>query len=335
MSNQAIAVEHSSNRSKESIRAAQYDQLPGVTAVSTGSSVASRALRVMIGQAAVLPVCRIMIEGAAGVEKNAVAEAIHNGRQNSGLCLTINCSWEKDEGAYNRFFGAGSDDQTARWQPGYLERAAGGTLILDDVTELPRNLQASLLSFIDTGSYLHTDGLQPITADMAIIGIARSQIQAAINSRALSEGFYLRLAQLSIKVPDLQQRAADKIAIAEHLLTEINAHLGSQKTLSEKAMATIERWSWPGNIHELKTALYRSCLENPNASHIELPGVEQLMSTDTPAKPITEFVGMTFWQIEKELLYATLEHYSGDKEKTAGTLGISLKTLYNRLHAYS
>ena len=188
---------------------------------------------------------------------------------------------------------------------------------------------------MDTGQFMRTDGIQPVRAKVAIIGIARSPIDAALEAKTLREDFYYRLAQFSVRVPRLQQRAEDKLAIAEHLLREINERSGTRKVLSDQAKQALAEYTWPGNVRELKNALHRACIESDASSRIEFRELEEDTSSEVRNQQIGEFIGKTFWQIEKELLYATLDHNGGDKEKTSKMLGISLKTLYNRLHAYS
>jgi len=289
----------------------------------------------MIRQAANMAKCLVIIEGDTGTEKNAVAETVHVRSRRLGRLITVNCAGEQDESSHSRFFGVEDSATGEARHQGYLEQAAAGTLVLDDLTSLSRELQARLLSYMDNGQFIRTGGVQPVRAKVAVIGIARSPVKEALESGALREDFYYRLAQFSIRVPRLQQRSDDKLAIAAYLLQEINERNGSHKQLSEEAKRAIVDHGWPGNVRELKNALHRACIESDASPRIELRGLDENSAAETRHQQIGEFIGKTFWQIEKELLYATLDHHGGDKEKTAKMLGISLKTLYNRLHAYS
>ena len=319
------------------IESANAESIPRVdtSTIAVGESIASRDLRTMIKQAASMPRCLVIIEGDTGTEKNAVAEAVHVKSQRLGRIITVNCAGERDRNAHSRLFGVEDPAGGQAKHQGYLEQAAAGTLVLDDVTELAPELQARLLSFMDTGQFLRTDGIQPVRAKVGVIGIARSSVEEALEAGQLREDFYYRLAQFSVRVPRLQQRAEDKLAIAEHLLREINERSGTRKVLSDQAKQALADYSWPGNVRELKNALHRACIESDSSSRIEFRDLEEDTSSEARNRQIGEFVGKTFWQIEKELLYATLDHNGGDKEKTSKMLGISLKTLYNRLHAYS
>lgn len=316
---------------------ANADSIPRVdtSTIAVGASGASEDLRTMIRQAANMQKCLVVVEGETGTEKNAVAEAIHVRSKRLGRLITVNCAGEKDPSAHSRFFGVEDASTGEAKHQGYLEQAGAGTLVLDDVTELSRDLQARLLAFMDNGQFIRTGGVQPMRAKVGVIGIARASVKEALESGALREDFYYRLAQFSVRVPRLNQRSDDKLVIAEHLLREINERNGTHKTLSEQARQAISDYAWPGNVRELKNALHRACMESDAASRIDLKGLEENAAADSQNQQIGEFIGKTFWQIEKELLYATLDHHNGDKEKTAKMLGISLKTLYNRLHAYS
>ncbi len=316
---------------------ANADSIPRVdtSTIGIGTSSASEDLRTMIRQAANMQKCLVVIEGETGTEKNAVAEAIHVRSKRLGRLITVNCAGEKDPSAHSRFFGVEDPSTGEAKHQGYLEQAGAGTLVLDDVTELSRDLQARLLAFMDNGQFIRMGGVQPMRAKVGVVGIARSPIKEALEANLLREDFYYRLAQFSVRVPRLNQRSDDKLAIAEHLLREINERNGTHKVLSDQARQAIADYAWPGNVRELKNALHRACIESDASQRIDLKGLEENAAADSQNQQIGEFIGKTFWQIEKELLYATLDHHNGDKEKTAKMLGISLKTLYNRLHAYS
>jgi len=304
--------------------------------IGVGTSVASRDLRGAITRAAGMPKRLLIVTGDTGVEKNAVAEAVHKKSQCTGQFVHVNCTWEKDSSALVRFFGVANDKRCGSGlHKAYLEQAAGGTLILDNITELSRELQSRLLAFIDTGLFMKTRGVQPSRANVGVIGIARNSIQDALDNGSLSADFYYRLAQFTINVPRLQQRSGDKRAVAEQLLARINARDGSRKVLTTQAYNAIEAWHWPGNIQEMNNALHRACVESRSNTRITLAGLGTDRAIESQSQPIQDLIGKTFWQVEKELLYATLDHHGGDKEKSARMLGISLKTLYNRLHAYS
>lgn len=305
-----------------------------LSSISVGDGNESEALRLRIRQAASSGNDAVVIEGDAGTEKNAIAEAIHVQSHRPGRLITVNCRAECDDGAPVRFFGR-RDANGGSVQAGYLEQAQGGSLVLDDIAALPSDMQSRLIPFLDQGQFLPEGGAKPIKARVSVIAIVRGQTARALESETLLGDLHARLAKFSFTAPTLKQRADDALAIAEHFLREQNERNGTAKYLSEHARAVITEHDWPGNVRELKNALYRAVLESEASARLEIRGLNEYLVEASENSAISGFIGSTFWQIEKELLLATLEHNDGDKESTARMLGISLKTLYNRLHAYS
>lgn len=305
-----------------------------LSTINIGSSAASEQLRTQIRQASSSGNNAALIEGDPGTEKNAVAEAIHVNAKRPGRLIMINCAAEADDAAAQRFFGR-SEDAGEQGPVGYLGQADGGSLLLDDVTALPTALQASLLQFLDEKQFRRISGTEAVSAEVFVVAIFREDPKIALNEGRLRRDFHDRLAKFTVRVPSLTERNDDVLAIAEHLLREINERNGTSKVLSDEAKATILEHSWPGNVRELKNVLHRAALESDATTRLDIRDLDDMAVSNPGDAPISDFVGKTFWQIEKELLYATLDHNDGDKETTARMLGISLKTLYNRLHAYS
>lgn len=305
-----------------------------LSTIGVGDADSSELLRTQIRQAASTGNNAALIEGDPGTEKNAVAEAIHASAKRTGRLIMINCAAEVDEAASNRFFGRAARDGQYPLT-GYLEQADGGTILLDDVTALPIALQASLLQFLDEKQFRRMEGTESVRADVFVSAIFREDPKLALSEGRLRRDFHDRLAKFTVKVPSLVDRHPDILSIAEHLLREINDRNGTAKVLTEAAKTTIVEHSWPGNVRELKNVLHRAALESDATTQLDIRDLDDMSMANPGEAPISDFVGKTFWQIEKELLYATLDHNDGDKETTARMLGISLKTLYNRLHAYS
>ena len=305
-----------------------------LSTISVGDTEASEGLRTQIRQAASGGNDAVVIEGQSGTEKSAVAEAVHVHARRTGRLVMVNCSAESDPASSSRFFGRDVGESQSMLT-GYLEQADGGTLILDDVTALPVALQSQLLQFLDEGHFRRAGGTVPVSADVAIAAILRGNVSEAIEDGRLRRDFYDRLTKFTVTTPSLADRAEDLLAIAEHLLREINERNGTAKVLTEAARQVITEHRWTGNVRELKNVLHRAALESDASTLLDIRGLEDEDLASSSDSTISDFVGKTFWQIEKELLFATLDHNDGDKETTARMLGISLKTLYNRLHAYS
>jgi DNA-binding NtrC family response regulator len=170
--------------------------------------------------------------------------------------------------------------------------------------------------------------------DARIITATNIDPEEAVERGRLREDLFYRLAQFPIRVPALRERDGDVLLLAEHFLKECNSTTGRKKTLSDGARAALRSYDWPGNVRELKNAVLHSHLLAGGEIKLEdLPG---RVSSSSPgdADFIRLHVGTPLAEIERRTILSTLEHYEGDKKKTADVLGISLKTLYNRLKQY-
>jgi DNA-binding NtrC family response regulator len=150
----------------------------------------------------------------------------------------------------------------------------------------------------------------------------------------LREDLYYRLAQFPIQVPALRERGDDVLLLADHFLQECNHESRQKKTFNTLARKALQSYDWPGNVRELKSAVVHSHLLASDEIKLEdLPG---RVASSSPADGdfIRLYVGTPLAEIERRTILSTLEHYDGDKKKTADILGISLKTLYNRLKQY-
>jgi len=170
--------------------------------------------------------------------------------------------------------------------------------------------------------------------DARIITATNIEPQEAVERGRLREDLYYRLAQFPIRVPALRERDEDVVLLAEHFLDECNAQTGQTKTLSSRARKALQAYEWPGNVRELRNAILHSHLLA--GSEIKLEDLPGRVSSSNPGDGdyIRLCVGTPLAEIERRTILSTLEHYEGDKKKTAEVLGISLKTLYNRLKQY-
>ena len=300
-----------------------------------GSSEATRQLRHAVQRVAGMRPVRAVVTGASGVGKRNIAAAIHQESGATGRALYVDCASEVDESAARRFFGHVADGADARDDEGYVRRAANGTLVLDDLSRLPKGLQSTLITFLDTGEVTPANGYSPAAVDCAVIGILREPAADAFAAGRLREELYYGLAEAVIAVPSLSERQEDTLEIAERTIASLNAATGTDKTLSEELRARLADYEWPGNVVELKNVLRAAHAGTPADEQIGVDAVFVPALSEGGADPAAHLVGNSFWEVEKKLLLATLEHTQGNKRQAARILGISLKTLYNRLHAYS
>ena len=299
-----------------------------------GQSEATRHLRHAVQRVARMSPLRAVIIGASGVGKRNIAASIHHESRKEGRALHVNCAQEVDEAAAARFFGRVADANGRNPVEGYLVAARDGTLVLDDISRLPDALQSKLMTFLSTGEVTPVGGFEPVRVDCAVIGILREPVAAAFGDSRLREDLYYRLAEAVITVPPLSERENDTLEIAERAVAELNALTGTDKALSEELRERLRSYAWPGNVVELKNTLRAAYAGTEPDEEIEVDKVFVPALSDGSADPAAHLVGNSFWEVEKKLLLATLEFTGGNKRQAAKILGISLKTLYNRLHAY-
>ena len=302
-----------------------------------GQSEATRHLRHAVQRVARMTPVRAIITGAPGVGKRNIAVSIHHEGRAEGRVVYVNCSQEVDESAAARFFGriGGSGDGATSIE-GYLPAARNGSLVLDDLSRLPTPLQSSLMTFLDTGKIKPVNGFEAAgEVSCAVIGILRESVADAFDQGRLREDLYYALAESVITVPPLSEREEDTLEIAERAVAELNAVTGTDKALSEELRERLRDYAWPGNVVELKNTLRAAYAGTEPDEEIAVSKVFAPALSGGASDPAAHLVGNSFWEVEKKLLLATLEHTGGNKRQAAKILGISLKTLYNRLHAYA
>ena len=307
-----------------------------VTAVEpaglVGRSRASRALRARVERLARVRNLRALIVGPPGTDKRRVAARLHAESGAPGPALFVDCAHEIDAAAMTRFFGrAGDDARGVRAVPGYLARARDGTLVLDDLSLLPRDLQSVLCTAL-LGAASEPDGgvERSVGLRCGVVGILREPARIAVSTGRLSADLHLTLSGAILEVPSLDERREDIAEIAERFVAELNASEHDDKTLSDEFAVRAAERPWPGNLLQLRNALRTAYARAGPRGPIEL-GRNAAGPSDGPGAPVEALVGMRFEDVRRQLLRATLEHAGGDKRLCASLLGISLKTVYAQL----
>ncbi len=300
-----------------------------------GTSEATRQLRHAVQRVSTMSPVRAIVTGASGVGKRNIAASIHEASGATGRALYVNCASEVDDSGSRRFFGHVADGGDGREEEGYVALAAGGTLVLDDLSQLPKELQSTLITFLNTGKVTPSNGYKARKVECAVIGILREPVAQAFESGRLREDLYYALAEAIVAVPSLSERQEDTLEIAERTIAALNAASNTDKSLSEDLRARLRDYAWPGNVVELKNVLRAAHAGTAPDEEIGVDSVFVPALAEGSSEPAAHLVGNSFWEVEKKLLLATLEHTEGNKRQAARILGISLKTLYNRLHAYS
>jgi DNA-binding NtrC family response regulator len=285
----------------------------------------------------------VIVSGESGTGKEVVARALHDlsGRRN-GPFEAVNCGALAPSLMESELFGheRGSFTGADRRHHGCFERAHGGTLFLDEVTEMSPDLQVKLLRILESGQFTRVGGETKVAADARMIAATNRDVREALANGALREDLYYRLKVFQIDLPPLRERLDDVGPLVDYFLDRLQEADGVRKVFDPAAIDALMSYTWPGNIRELRNAVQRSyILANDRVIDVKaLPPevVGRRESAATPPGPphVTAYVGRSLADVERQMIEATLAHHQGKKARAAQDLGISLKTLYTRLHEY-
>ncbi len=300
----------------------------------------------------------VFITGESGTGKELVAQTVHTlSRRRKQPFLAVNCGAISPNLIESEIFGheKGSFTGADRQHLGFFERASGGTLFLDEITEMPLDLQVKLLRVLETGRFMRVGSSQSQEADVRLVAATNRPPLQAVQSGKLREDLLYRLNVFPIEVPPLRDRLSDVPLLAEHFLRAIGEQEGKAKRFMPVALERLSAGRWPGNVRELRNAVQRAYVMAEEAvidaewlppvvpGHQDGPRLMRgapLPGRDAVGQPedgdsITLRIGTSMAQTERLLILATLRHYDHHKERTAAALGISMKTLYNRLKDYA
>lgn len=278
----------------------------------------------------------VLLVGESGTGKELVARTLHLlGERADAPFEAMNCSAIPKDLFESELFGheKGAFSGALRRHEGYFERADGGTLFLDEITEMPPELQAKLLRVLELGQFRRVGGEADCSSSIRIIAATNQDPETAIRSGLLREDLYYRIARFPLHLPPLRERGEDIRGLALFFLNELNADNGSSVGISESALARLESYTWPGNVRELSSVIERAYILAEG--NIEPGHLEGLDAEPAPDEYIRVAATASVHEAERKLITAALEKYDGDKQAAARSLGISLKTLYNRLNDYA
>jgi len=295
----------------------------------------------------------VIVLGESGAGKELVANTLHKlSARAAAPFIAINCGALAENLIESELFGheRGSFTGALRTHRGCFERADGGTLFLDEITEMPLEMQVRLLRVLETGKFCRVGGDQELSTDVRVLAATNRDLQQAVSSGRLREDLMYRLCVIPVTVPPLRERGEDSVLLAQMFLNTLNEEHGESKHLSDNAMRCIRDYRWPGNVRELKNVIHRAFVLSDDEVNVDIDaaatieGAESVISVPrSPVAATTSLgepfsvripVGMSLDDAEQALIKATLDSVDGSKVKAAQVLGISLKTLYNRLHAY-
>ena len=240
-------------------------------------------------------------------------------------CVLVHCNSINEEQIELELFGT-------KDRPGAIQRANGGTLILDSIEELSLQVQRKLLRFIISGELFCVDSNIPMATNVRIISATKANLKNLIEEGLFNEDLLYRLNIMNIQMPSLKERKDDIKILSESFINNSKTH--ENKVLTSKAIERLANYNWPGNIHELKNLMERTAIlvSEQFIDETHLPELES--EVEAPVEVVEEFTEMTLHDLEKMHICKTLDHLGGNKTRAAKCLGITVKTLYNKLHSY-
>jgi len=296
----------------------------------------------------------ILITGESGSGKEVIARYVHQkSRRASKPFISVNCAAIPENLLESELFGheKGAFTGAVARRIGKFEEANGGTLLLDEISEMDARLQAKLLRAIQEREIDRVGGTKPVKVDIRILATSNRDLAQAVKDGTFREDLLYRLNVVNLRLPPLRERPGDVIALAEFFVKKYAAANGVPiRPLSAEARRRLAIHRWPGNVRELENAMHRAVLLSAGPeiedSAIRLPDGQPLAAADPMARTVQAasfaaetasraFVGQTVAAMEQQLILDTLEHCLGNRTHAANILGISIRTLRNKLKEYT
>jgi DNA-binding NtrC family response regulator len=343
-----ILLERAASQSRlaeETERLQRQLSYAGVLVDLVGSSAAMQNVFSMVRQVAPSKAA-VLITGESGTGKELVARAVHHlSPRRGGPFIAINCAAMPETLMESELFGheKGAFTGAVERRAGCFELAQHGTLLLDELAEMPVNTQAKLLRVLEDSRVRRLGGKNEIVVDVRVIAATNKNVEDALRKGDLREDLYYRLNVFQINLPPLRQREGDLPLLAEALVRDLNRKHGCKVSdVGKEALDQLRRHSWPGNVRELRNVLERAVIIAGEGSLTpqHLPRDFGVSIGARPAQENTDMdsvrlpVGTTVSEAEKQLILLTLQHTKNNKTRAAEILGISLKTLFNKLKEY-
>jgi DNA-binding NtrC family response regulator len=296
----------------------------------------------------------VLITGESGTGKEVMAKYLHGKSKRSGRAfISVNCAAIPENLLESELFGheKGAFTGAVARRIGKFEEASGGTLLLDEISEMDVRLQAKLLRAIQERLIDRVGGARPVPVDIRIIATSNRNLADAVRNGSFREDLLFRLNVVNLKLPPLRERPGDVVALADHFVAKYSKANGLPvRSLTDEARQALLRAPWPGNVRELENTLHRAVLlsqgDQIGPDAIVMPdgaGLGDVVRTANLASQAAQvadtisrtMVGRTVADVERDLILETLDHVLGNRTHAANILGISIRTLRNKLNQYS
>jgi DNA-binding NtrC family response regulator len=299
----------------------------------------------------------ILITGESGTGKELVARFVHKKSKRAGnRFVAVNCAAIPEALLESELFGheKGAFTGAVARRLGKFEEATGGTLLLDEISEMDIRLQAKLLRAIQEKEIDRVGGSQPIKIDARIVATSNRNMEDEVRKGTFREDLYYRLNVVTLALPSLRERPLDISLLADHFVRKYSESNGvPARPISAEARQVLLRHTWRGNVRELENTMHRAVLlaDGPeigidavvvtggpvgtNADPVVAQAANAAAAAMTAAAPKSDLVGKTVAEVERDLIIDTLLHCLGNRTHAANILGISIRTLRNKLKQYA
>jgi two-component system, NtrC family, response regulator HydG len=304
-----------------------------------GNSVAMKRVMALIEQVAPTS-ASVLILGESGTGKEIVARTIHSRSSRANRpYVAINCAALPDTLMESELFGheRGAFTGADRRREGCFELANSGTLLLDEIGEMKTELQAKLLRVLEEGRLRRLGATCEIATDVRVIAASNRDLETAREEGRFREDLYYRLNVFAITLPPLRERPEDLPILAERFIQDYSASAGDKQVrgIDNTCMEMLKAYHWPGNVRQLRNVIERALIvtAGPLVTADDLP-LEITRPSRSGGTRFDVSLGCSLDEVERDLIERTLEFVKGNKARAAEILGVSLKTLYNRLERY-
>lgn len=281
----------------------------------------------------------VLIQGESGTGKELVAKRIHElSKRSSKNLVSVNCGAIQETLLLSELFGheKGAFTGAIHQKKGLVEIANGGTLFLDEIGEMGLEAQAKLLRFLQEGEIYRVGGKAPIKVSVRIVSATNRDLETQVKNGKFREDLFYRLNTVTLRIAPLRKRPGDVALLIEHFLKDDRLGFSIVKSVSPKAMEILQSYHWPGNVRELQNTVERFKIlgESEVITENDIPFNIKNTQQDSEADNFDDSTTLLLSQVEKRHIMRVLNHFKGNKTKAADALGITVKTLYNKLASY-
>ena len=306
-----------------------------------GHSASMEQVRTMVGRLAASDTTTVLIEGESGAGKEVVARAIHfeSGRRDRPI-LQVNCAALPEHLLESELFGheRGAFTDAHTQKRGLFESAEGGSVMLDEIGDLPPGGQAKLLRLLENKTFRRVGGVTELKTDVRVIAATNVDLEERVSEGRFRADLFFRLNVVRLVVPALRDHQEDVPTLAAHFIARFNQEQKRQvRGVSPAAMELLKAHGWPGNVRELRNVIERAFILHAGPDEIRPEHLTPELRRATPARPKATMVpaveeqGLVLDEVERKLIAEAMERSSGNQSKAARLLGVSRDTLRYRL----